>query len=221
MRKIGKRSENRSKCIIARMIDSNEDVCLILNSVRKSSPFNHISFNGRRTSNSYVRDVIPEVIPFLMNFTKRSLEFWKEEMCIHNRIIQRGLKMGLLKHIPQFHYFSLDKYLLHQHSKKLADVLQCHARFAEKVLHLIHVKPDACAWSFNDKLLIQRRDWQRLARCVLNLVKLLDDAEQFDDHAADSRWPHLDRLLVAKRQAARLYGTLALADDAVPRLSLQ
>lgn len=164
---------------------------------------------------------MPEAIPFLKHFSAGAVAEWEKQLILNRQVLERGLKMKLLRRAPLSSFTTLDAFMLHLHSDILSDILEAYASFAKKVVPLILAEPDAQGWFFHKNLLVQRRDWRQLARRVLNLVKLLSVANH-NDPSADSRpeWPHRDRLRSALRRAESAYGAFAVADIIVSRLRL-
>ena len=203
--------------------DSN----LIFSMTRKTSLLRHISYARRRMRKSSVAKMMPEIAAFSNHFSSGALQHWMNQMNQDNEVIRKGLKMKLLRRAPSLRFSSLDEYMLRLHSEILADILDSHVTFANRIIPLIRADPYACAWYFHRKLLIQRREWKRLTGRVLNLVKLLVGIAGPDSQAAETGglfrsdaadWPHRDRLRAALRRAAAAYEPFGAVDDASARL---
>ena len=201
---------------------------LVFRFVRQVSLFKHVSYAGRRLKNSTTAKILPEISPFLSDFGRNALPQWNEEMCQCNMILLRGKRMGLLPTVRKFRFFSsLDSYLIKMHAEKLASVLKSLVIFGERVVPLINDDPNARGWFFHEDLLIQSHHWRRLARSVLNLLKILGLSEL--QNLASARqdscflpssdvWPSQDNLREAMLRAARMYGAYAEPDDDCPCL---
>ena len=208
---------------------SMDDSQFIVFMTRKASLLKHISFVGRKMSKRSIAKALPELDSFLKHFSPESIQGWRTKLTQHNESVHRALQMKLLRGASWLRLSSFDAFILLFQSDILADILDSHVTFANRIRPLIRANPSAHGWYFHDKMLIQRRDWKLLARRVLNLVKLLgcadpggvavkdSSAHHNDDECMDG-WPHQERLRESLRRAAGVYGAYAIADDYSPTL---
>jgi hypothetical protein len=93
----------------------------------------------------------------------------------HNRIVSRGMHMGLspLRNVGPSTCTSLDMFLIHMRAAALADALQALARFACRVTPRVRRDSGAPLWCVEGTVLITRDRWAELSRRVVTLIRLL------------------------------------------------
>jgi hypothetical protein len=147
----------------------------VFKSLRKLSIFRYISFSNFRLNTKLIMHMIPEMKALSQLFGPQSECLWRGEMDAHNRIVSRGMQMGMspLRSLSLPTFTSLDLFLIHMRAAALADALNALARFASRVIP--HVRRDSGAplWCVEGTVLITRDRWAELSRRVVTLITLL------------------------------------------------
>ena len=169
--------------------------------------------------------ILPEIAEISQNFGPASLGDWNRRMCDHNQTVRRGERMRLIpgtSAASKLIFESLDAFMLQMHSLDIAKALRSLSVFGERVLPLIRREPLARAWWLHRDLLIQRRHWFALCRCVMNLVRLIGfgamDCPSLPAPPSQ-HWPDRDVLESAALDAARVFGLFDDRDAGSPSLA--
>ena len=185
--------------------------------IRKLSILKHLSYGREPCSLLATAKILPEVIPFLLDFKMRDISRWEEEMQYHNAILHRGSKVikqdllpaqRLLINACSRQFRSLDHYILNMHADKLANILEACLNFAERVYPLVLADPGAPAWRIHKQFFIQSRKWRQLKRRVLDLIDLLIELANksktiYGGHRNSvDDWPNHDMMWDAVQRAA-------------------
>jgi hypothetical protein len=137
---------------------------------------------------------------------------WRTEMVANNRILKRGVIMGLCP-LRKGHFLptadALDQHIMQMHCSALREALDALASFAERVTPCITRAPAAVMWPIRGPILITRTRWMLFCRRVMALLRLLglatNDATAFNTR----RWPDADQLLRAAARTRATFGRFA------------
>jgi hypothetical protein len=195
---------------------------------------NHLSYLQARLPSKRVAKVIPEILPQLKSFGRKSLQEWHDKMSQHNALLRRGMSMGLCRkfNAARLVHCSLDIYMLQMHADQIARALECYVSFGRRLKPTIDSDPDAKVWAISPDLSIQRRHWFQLSRRVMNLIRLI--GIQVPSRAGDSKGSHATRsspsfpsmpwlddhgLIIASKSASDIFGDFGKADLYQPSIS--
>eukprot|EP00291_Cryptomonas_curvata_P007880 CAMPEP_0172178972 /NCGR_PEP_ID=MMETSP1050-20130122/16345_1 /TAXON_ID=233186 /ORGANISM="Cryptomonas curvata, Strain CCAP979/52" /LENGTH=213 /DNA_ID=CAMNT_0012851775 /DNA_START=253 /DNA_END=894 /DNA_ORIENTATION=- len=146
-------------------------------------------------------------------FGPQSECLWRGAMDEHNRIVSRGMHMGLspLRNVGPSTCTSLDMFLIHMRAAALADALNALARFASRVIPRVRRDSGAPLWCVEGTVLITRDRWAELSRRVVTLIRLLgfSDLDGAVSPSPGFSPPDLHRLLPAATRALEAYAPYA------------
>jgi hypothetical protein len=195
----------------------------ILRQILKASFLKHISYGRARLPKKTLVKHLPESLQFISTFGGKCISEWYHEMEIHNRTVQRGLRLGLRPCRPSMVYSSLDAFLLQTRAIEIARAFEALVNFAERLAPLILQDEDASQWWLNSSILIHREHLVLLARHVLTLAKLAKLPESGiveNDMLSEWRvgtivdaWPDWDRLQRSAMRASEIFSSFADSDD--------
>ena len=152
----------------------------ILRSITACRPVNYVSFRNQIIPKHYVARYLPELQWLERLFCPRARRTWLLEMDCHNRLLKRGVRMGLGPAwlVARLHCATLDHFMLALHSSDLIKVLNSLHRFARRVLSKIERKPTALLWGISGAIVITRHSWHTFClhadKLASRLLGLLD-----------------------------------------------
>ena len=143
--------------------------------IQKLSLFRLITFGAEHLPKHEALQYIPEIASIEKYFHRNSSELWRQEMQVYNRILQRGIRMGLspVRNMRPRLFSSLDQFILRARAAVLVEILDAISKFAERVIPSIEQNPAALMWPAGGPLLITRDRWLQLCRGVLCLTRLV------------------------------------------------
>ena len=173
-----------------------------------------ISFSGPRLKTDAIAIDLPEIVPGLQYFRRKSADEWFLDMSRHNQECKRAIQMGIcpLVRKEKFLYSSLDQYMIQMRSERLIAVLDSLSVFAERLVPLINDDNDAHSWRINRELLIHRHHLIELSRRVLSTTTVIDELTNQNSNAAAPAL-HEDKLISSLWRLSQLYSTFAASGE--------
>ena len=187
--------------------------------LRKSSPSRYISFSRGRVPLEQVKQLVGE-LEHIGLIKKEVRGQWNRMMEEHNRILARGIRMGLhvgLFRASSMRFSSLDQFMLQMHCKYLANVLDDFTRFGERVEDLIRKSPNYLIWNIAGPIMIERRSWIRFSRQILSLLQTISKHKCVRSNCAHS--PDHDLLLDSMERARIVFEKFTCQNSFVPSWS--
>jgi hypothetical protein len=147
----------------------------VFKSLRKLCLSRYISHSNFRLNTKLMMHMIPEIKILSKLFGPQSECKWRGAMDEHNRIVSRGMHMGLspVRNVGPSTCSSLDMFLIHMRAVALADALNALSRFATRVIPRVRRDSGAPLWCVEGTVLITRDRWAELSRRVVTLIRLL------------------------------------------------
>ena len=170
----------------------------------------YVSFQRNRLRKKRMKDLISQM-KIVGYINKKTKSDWTQEMQLHNRVIARGMKLGMNHtgdRMKWMEFLSLDIFMLQMHSQYLSKVLYALSEFGDSVLASMQANPGAPYWNLKGPIVIDKSNWCKLCRRVMALLQFLglDYARQ-----SLSRWPDRSMLEAAAERAERLFGRFSAA----------
>jgi hypothetical protein len=182
------------------------DATMLFSQLKKASLSRYISFSQERIPQAQVKELIKEMRT-VGYIDRATLCQWQSWMSEHNRILERGFRMGLLdgrRWAKSMKFTSLDRFMLQMQSKYLAKTLDIFSRFGERVADLIKAESNARMWKVAGPILVERRSWIRLCRQILSLLNLIFTSKYFK--LERSAWPDRELLEFSMQRARQVFG---------------
>jgi hypothetical protein len=184
---------------------------------RASSLLKAVSYSTLRLSSQETMEILPEIATIENHFHAKSLETWNEELRIHNKLIARGLTMGLNKidSLDRLSFASLDLFLIKTRGGMLADVLNAYSSFAERFIDDVNSDRHALLWSVFGPVIITNERWMNLCKQMVNILKLIDFEDISDTDCPCPDYQLLERSAIRARV---IFSNFAVADEPLPLL---
>ena len=186
---------------------------------QRASISKYISYRQETPPRHQVLEIIRE-IDTVGNINQDTFSHWKDLMSQHNRIVQRGERMALLRqratNMNWIKFGCLDLFMLQMQSRYLAKLLDGFSSFGERVLQIIQESPTSLIWTLGDEIGMERTSWSRLCAQMMTLLHVLGVADPSSTRLRLSPWPDRELLEAAAARTRRVFGRFARADTAMP-----
>ena len=186
---------------------------------QRASISKYISYRQETPPRQQIIEII-KGIDTAGNINQDTFSHWKDLMSEHNRIVERGEQMMLLRiraaNMKWIKFGCLDLFMLQMQSRYLAKLLDEFSSFGERVLLLIQESPTSLFWTLGHQIGVELTSWSRLCGQMMTLVHVLGVADPSFERLRLSPWPDRELLEAAAARAKRVFGRFALADTAMP-----
>ena len=138
---------------------------------------------------------------------KETLCQWEILMSEHNRILERGFRMGLLNgrvRGKSMRFSSLDHFMLQMQSKYLAGIVDDFSRFGERVTDLMKAEPNSLMWNIAGPILVERRSWSSWIRLCRQMISFLQTISA--QRSERCSWPDRELLEGSMERARNMFG---------------
>ena len=144
----------------------------IISRILSASPFKYLSFLFQPLPDRLVLRVLPEVNDYQQKFSSDCIQYWRSELCYHNSMIRRGVRMdlGLVGTLSNLEISSVDSYLLRFRCLDIAKALDSIFCFAKRMLPKIAKSPSAPFWRASGAVVITRDSWDLFLEEVARLI---------------------------------------------------
>lgn len=156
--------------------------------IQQMSLFRLITFGAECLPKNQALQYVPEIAVIEKYFHRNSVDLLRKEMQAYNRILHRGIRMGLspVRNVNPPLFSSLDQFIVCVHAAALAEALNAFSTFADRVAPCIDRDPSALMWPAGGPVLITRDRWLQLCRGVRCLIRLLDINSSPSFHSPDA-----------------------------------
>ena len=186
---------------------------------QRASISKYISYRQETPPRHQVLEIVRE-IDTVGNINQDTFSHWKDLMSQHNRIVQRGERMVLLRqrvtNMNWIKFGCLDLFMLQMQSRYLAKLLDDFSSFGERVLRLIHESPASLFWVIGGQIIVEHTRWRRLCGQMMTLLHVLGVADPSSTQPQSGRWPDRDLLEAAAARVRGVFGRFAQADTSRP-----
>ena len=161
----------------------------ILEDISMLDPYESLSFTRRRVPRADVLRLLPELAMLDKFADFGAIQALCQEMDLHNAIVRRGMRMGLLKTFDasKLLFSSASDFVIQMQSAKLAAALSALCDFGERIApkaianqHATDLPIQICP-----SLLVARDRWHGLCLCMLHIGGALHRALRSSPH----EWP--------------------------------
>ena len=190
--------------------DSRYDGAYLFMQFSKRCPLNYFSFRNQKIPRRFLVRFLPELKDLLYKFHPVALETWKMEMEMHNRMVSRGIGMGLFprSYAKSLQCGTVDEFMRRHCNSDLTSALESLCCFARRIMIRISRNPGAPFWSVSGAMVITRQSWLEFCSDIASLASLVG-LEDSTETLLIERRPGYEALRAAAAQTVNQFLTAA------------